>query len=323
MTDHLRGDGDARRDELTRTTREALERALAEVETPAQADQVIANLNAAAAGVSEPEVANSTASLSPRESAREISEAAAGTPGVPRTEAVITEVASQISSAGAQDEAPLSEGVVAATNPQANDGARRGLQRKRTLLHEALLRDLGLFKAADIDLFLRINHLPHPPVFNRFMSRLTKVMLRGDAWVVGLLISALINGKRERKVMIDVVPPLWLATATVEYPIKYFFRRRRPFVSLLQAIVVGKKPGSYSFPSGHSASSFAAATLLSRHHPRLAPAFFFLATLVGFSRIYLGAHYPSDVITGATAGTFFGAVYQRLCASFLRWRRRR
>ena len=39
------------------------------------------------------------------------------------------------------------------------------------------------------------------------------------------------------------MPALWLATATVEHPIKKWFRRRRPFVSLIEAIIVGRKPG--------------------------------------------------------------------------------
>jgi len=89
----------------------------------------------------------------------------------------------------------------------------------------------------------------------------------------------------------------------VEFPIKYYFRRRRPFIDLVQAIAVGKKPGTYSFPSGHSAASFAGAWLLCRHYPRLAPLWYSVAALVGFSRVYLGAHYPGDVLSGAVLGT--------------------
>jgi undecaprenyl-diphosphatase len=66
-----------------------------------------------------------------------------------------------------------------------------------------------------------------------------------------------------------------------------------------------------SFPSGHAATSFAAATVLTFARPRWAPAFFLLALAIGFSRIYVGVHYPLDVVGGAVLGI--------LVATALRW----
>jgi undecaprenyl-diphosphatase len=61
-------------------------------------------------------------------------------------------------------------------------------------------------------------------------------------------------------------------------------------------------PQNGSFPSGHAATSFACATILSAARPRWAPAFYVLAALIAFSRVYNGVHWPLDVVAGAALG---------------------
>jgi undecaprenyl-diphosphatase len=61
-------------------------------------------------------------------------------------------------------------------------------------------------------------------------------------------------------------------------------------------------PHSHSFPSGHTATSFAAATALSAFYPRGAPGFFLLAAAIAYSRLYVGAHFPLDVAGGIVIG---------------------
>ena len=61
-------------------------------------------------------------------------------------------------------------------------------------------------------------------------------------------------------------------------------------------------PHSHSFPSGHTATSFAGATALSLLYPRATPAFFLLAAAIAYSRLYVGVHFPLDVVGGAVIG---------------------
>jgi undecaprenyl-diphosphatase len=61
-------------------------------------------------------------------------------------------------------------------------------------------------------------------------------------------------------------------------------------------------PHSHSFPSGHTATAVAGATLLTVFAPKGAPAFFLLAAIVAYSRLYVGVHFPLDIVGGAVIG---------------------
>ncbi|HJS19976.1 MAG TPA: phosphatase PAP2 family protein [Anaerolineales bacterium] len=106
--------------------------------------------------------------------------------------------------------------------------------------------------------------------------------------------------------------PLTITGLLVEFPIKSYFRRRRPFITIIQAIVIGKKPGTWSFPSGHAAGAFAGAWLLNQRDPRGSLLRYILASLVAFSRIYLGDHYPGDVASGSLIGLLFAMFFRKL-----------
>lgn len=85
--------------------------------------------------------------------------------------------------------------------------------------------------------------------------------------------------------------------------LKYSIKRDRPFVTYPD-ITKKSKAGSPSFPSGHTSSAFATATSLSLTYPKwyvIVPAFSWAGT-VGYSRMHLGVHYPSDVLAGAVLG---------------------
>ena len=66
-------------------------------------------------------------------------------------------------------------------------------------------------------------------------------------------------------------------------------------------------PGTHSFPSGHTATSFACAAVIAWFAPRLAVPAFLLAAAIGWSRVYVGVHYPLDVLGGAALGMLVAA----------------
>ena len=98
----------------------------------------------------------------------------------------------------------------------------------------------------------------------------------------------------------------WIAVALADWAaaaIKAIVDRPRPFERYAQPETLVPHSRDASFPSGHASTSFAAATMLSLAFPPLAPALYLLAAAVAFSRVYVGVHYPLDVLAGAALGT--------------------
>jgi undecaprenyl-diphosphatase len=78
--------------------------------------------------------------------------------------------------------------------------------------------------------------------------------------------------------------------------------RPRPFIPEPQPAPLFIGVRGDSFPSAHAATSFAAAVVLTSLFPRRWPVFFGLAVAMAFSRVYVGVHYPGDVLAGAVLG---------------------
>jgi undecaprenyl-diphosphatase len=91
------------------------------------------------------------------------------------------------------------------------------------------------------------------------------------------------------------------------FGLKDLVERTRPFIAHPQIAPLYVVHSS-SFPAGHAATAFAGATLLSYLVPRAALGFLFLAAAIGYSRVYVGVHYPSDVLAGVLMGTFIGFI---------------
>ena len=100
--------------------------------------------------------------------------------------------------------------------------------------------------------------------------------------------------------------------------LKVIVDRPRPFARYAEPKVLVPRPHDASFPSGHAATSFAAATILSLAFPTAAPAFLVVAAAVAYSRIYVGVHYPLDVLGGAALGAAIAAGMWKLAGRLRR-----
>jgi undecaprenyl-diphosphatase len=125
---------------------------------------------------------------------------------------------------------------------------------------------------------------------------------RGVIWLaIGVLLVVL------RRIRLPSLWQLIVALAVVwvlnDGVIKPIVARPRPFVSAPAIVrVVGTPPSGASFPSGHAAAAVVGAFLLAAYWPTGRIALWLLAALVMYSRVYVGAHYPLDVIGGALLG---------------------
>ena len=103
--------------------------------------------------------------------------------------------------------------------------------------------------------------------------------------------------------------------------LKAAFDRERPPERYAEPDALVSVPDSGSFPSGHAATSFAAATILSFALPRVAPILVVLAAAVGFSRVYVGVHYPLDIVGGAGLGVLIAIALRLLVRGLPQLRR--
>jgi undecaprenyl-diphosphatase len=156
----------------------------------------------------------------------------------------------------------------------------------------------------DRRLYRLINGLPHTTTSDRYVSVLSDLG-EGLGWVAGGIALATLGGPKGRRAGAATAVASLAATYVVQTRVKPIFRRVRPFVNR-EARVVGIRPADHSFPSGHTASSFAAATAIAFFYPRAAPLAYGVATAVGVSRVHLGVHFPSDAAVGGVIGIGIG-----------------
>jgi undecaprenyl-diphosphatase len=165
----------------------------------------------------------------------------------------------------------------------------------------------------DKQLLLWLNSF-HLPWLDPVMRLLTETMV----WIPFYIFLAYLIFKNYKKegwfILIGVAIALFLADQTANF-MKFYFARLRPSNELklqdLVHVVGNYRGGKYGFASGHAANTFAVAFLLwlvLKKYYRWAVLIFLWAIFMCYTRIYLGVHYPGDIIVGALLGILCGGV---------------
>jgi undecaprenyl-diphosphatase len=146
----------------------------------------------------------------------------------------------------------------------------------------------------------------HAPFLDPVMLAFSFVGRSGTIWL--MLGAALAVARPARAAGVwRMMLAVGLALVLTDFVVKPTVRRVRPFDAVMDVRVIDERPKTFSFPSGHAASAFAGAMALGRVWPSARAWLWTIAALIALSRVYVGVHYPLDVIAGVLLG--LGAAY--------------
>ncbi len=162
---------------------------------------------------------------------------------------------------------------------------------------------MELIEGIDSGILIWIQEQLRTPWLTAFFRVVTALGNAGLVWIA--LAAALAAVKKTRRAGVCAAVSLAAVFIVNNLALKNIFGRIRPYEVIPGLAALVDKPSDPSFPSGHTAAAFAAAAALifARAPLRVSVPAAALAVLMGFSRLYLGVHYPSDVLAGAAVGT--------------------
>jgi len=161
--------------------------------------------------------------------------------------------------------------------------------------------------ALDVSLFHWINGVAHAPFWDAFFLWITRPPYRAVIFG-GLLVALLVlGGPRGRRAALIALLVVLAADQISSTLLKPWIGRVRPCFALESVrLLWPRQAHSPSFPSGHATNTMAVAIVLFSVRPWVGWLALGIAVLVGYSRIYIGVHYPSDVLAGAALGALLG-----------------
>ena len=161
----------------------------------------------------------------------------------------------------------------------------------------------------EFDILNFIQEYLRNPFFDMFFSTITHLGDSGIFWIlVGIILLAF---KKTRKYGVLYVLGLLLSELIVNIGLKPLVMRQRPcWINPIELLV--ESPKDYSFPSGHTNASFAAAYSILKINKKYGIAAYILSIIIAFSRLYLYVHFPTDVLVGGIIGTLSAIVIWKL-----------
>jgi YegS/Rv2252/BmrU family lipid kinase len=179
-------------------------------------------------------------------------------------------------------------------------------------------RPLASIDAFDRRLFERLTR-EERRIVDRGLKRLSNSANRSVLWLAIAGVMALLGGRRGQRAALRGVVSIAITSTLVNLPLKYLARRDRPPTRRGDRPLPVSMPGSFSFPSGHSASAFAFATGVGLTQPAMLVPILPLAAGVAYSRVHLRVHFPFDVLAGAAIGTGMGLASGPLVRAAQHW----
>ncbi|MDO8728132.1 MAG: phosphatase PAP2 family protein [Candidatus Methanoperedens sp.] len=161
---------------------------------------------------------------------------------------------------------------------------------------------LEYLESVDTAVFLDINHNFANPLFDAVFPSLREL-----TYVFWFLLIVYFWMKNEKKMALLLTVSI-AAGALFTYPLKYLIDRARPYETIDSARLLTPHEYDPSFPSGHAEMSFLASTVISRFHPEYAKYLYAFSFIVALSRVYVGVHFPGDVLGGIVVGVIIGKV---------------
>jgi len=165
-------------------------------------------------------------------------------------------------------------------------------------------------QALDAQILLFIQNFIRCAPLDPIMKFFSVIGNHGICWIaLGLI---LLIPRKTRRGGFDMLLCLALSWAVSELLIKELVARPRPYTTISELQILVAPLTSFSFPSGHANASFASAMALALAFPRKGAWAFVPAALIALSRIYVGVHYPSDIVCGAIIGVVMALIVFKL-----------
>jgi undecaprenyl-diphosphatase len=168
---------------------------------------------------------------------------------------------------------------------------------------------MDIFYSIDLSIFYFFNHTISTGFLDRFFSIITNVQNWYIAYIILIGILFFKGGRMGKLAAVGIIFLIIVTDQTGYRLLKEFFQRARPCIVLPDALLPTGCTGAYSFPSNHALNNFAAAAFFTKLFSGYKTVLFVIASLVAISRVYLGLHYPSDIIAGAAIGMVFGYIF--------------